>query len=375
VRPWFDEQHEAFRREVQEFLQAHQVSEAFFHRTDPESWKGCEQLYRAAGERGYLSLAWPEAMGGAGMSPAYEMILWDEFAYARAARPPFGVGIVAKAIIAAGTERQQRDLLPRIRSGEVHFALGYSEPEAGSDLTGLRTRAERHGDTYVVTGEKRWTSIGHVADYLWLLCRTGTQESRARGLTVLIVDMRAPGVTVRPIPVMDGERLNEVHLDHVEVPVANRVGEENQGWAVISQSLAVERHVQFPPRRLVRDLDDLVAWARATGLAGDPLVQARLADLSVDVAAVQALSLMLLSAVEAGRPTVVEAAGNKLASTVLCQRLARAALELGGPESLVLGTQAEFLWRQSLCETIGGGTSEILRGVIARHRFGLQGTA
>lgn len=368
----FSPEEEAFRDEVRAFLGGYQALNGFFDREADEG-RAVDDLYRAMGARGWLSLAWPPEAGGMGRSPTYEFILWDEMAYARAARPPLGAGIVAKTIIARGTEDQKARFLPGIRAGEISFSLGYSEPEAGSDLASVRTRAVREGDAYVVNGEKRWTSGGHRNDYLWLLCRTGTAESRSRGLTLLIADRRSPGISISPIPALDGSRFNEIRLDGVRVPVENRVGPEDGAWDLIVESLAIERHVQFPPKRLVRDLEDVVAWVREAGLASDPLVRHRLADLAVEVEEVQALALLVVEAVQRGRAGVVEAACNKLAGTETCQRIARAALDFGAPQALVRGTTVEYLWRESISETIGGGTSEVMRGVIARNALGLSG--
>jgi len=361
---------EAFRQEVVAFLAGFAGTDGFFFHEAEHDVK-VRALYRALGERGWLSLAWPKQWGGLGLPPIYEFLLWDEMAYARAARPPLGSGIVAKTIIGYGTDDQRGRYLPGLRSGTTFFSLGYSEPEAGSDLAGVRTRAELNGDHYLVNGEKRWTSGGHRADYLWVLCRTGTLESHSRGLTLLIVDRRAHGVTISPIPAFDGERFNEVHFDNVAVPVADRVGEENGAWTLMTESLATERHVQFSPKRVQRDFEELVSWVKAIGLASDPVVREQLAGIAVDLAEAHALSVSLLDAVQHGRNATVEAAFNKLASTDLCQRIARAALDFGAPEALVKGTMIEFLWRQSICETIGGGTSEVMRGVIARARLGL----
>lgn len=361
---------EAFRQEVVAFLAGFAGTDGFFFHEAEHDVK-VRALYRALGERGWLSLSWPKQWGGLGLPPIYEFLLWDEMAYARAARPPLGSGIIAKTIIGYGTDEQRERYLPGLRAGTTFFSLGYSEPEAGSDLAGVRTRAELSGDHYLVNGEKRWTSGGHRADYLWVLCRTGTLESHSRGLTLLIVDRRAPGVTISPIPAFDGERFNEVRFDNVAVPVADRVGEENGAWALMTESLATERHVQFSPKRVQRDFEELVAWVKALGLASDPVVREQLVGIAVDLAEAHALSVSLLDAVQHGRNATVEAAFNKLAATDLCQRIARAALDLGAPEALVKGTMVEFLWRQSICETIGGGTSEVMRGVIARTRLGL----
>lgn len=370
MNPVMSPEVEDFRREVRAMLADHADVESFFHHEGAHD-EGQRRLYRALGARNWLALAWPEDAGGEGRSPTYEFVLWDEMAYARAARPPLGSGIVAKTIIAAGTDDQKERFLPGLRSGELFFSLGYSEPEAGSDLGGLRTRAVRDGDHYVLTGEKRWTSGAHRADHLWVLCRTGTQESRARGLTLLIVDRRADGISISPIPAIDGERFNEVRFDEVRVPVENRVGDEGAAWTLMVESLATERHVQFSPSRVRRDFEELVAWLRRHELHRDPVVRHQLSELAVDLAEVEVLALDMVAAVEAGRPAVVEAACNKLAGSELSQRIARLAGDLGAPEAIVRGPMLEFLWRQSISETIGGGTSEIMRGVIARAGLGL----
>ena len=370
MNPEFPPEVEDFRREVVEFLGPYWDMGAFFAH-EGEHDRRVRELYRELGERNWLALAWPPEVGGLGRPPMYEFVLWDEMAYARAARPPLGPGIVAKTIIGYGTDDQKERFLPGLRRGEIFFALGYSEPEAGSDLGGVRTRARRDDDVYIINGEKRWTSGGHRADYLWTLCRTGTLESHSRGLTVLIVDRRSPGISISPIPSLDGERFNEVRFDDVAAPVANRVGEENGAWKMIVESLATERHVQFPPKRVQRDFEELVAHLRAEGRLDDPVVRRVVADLAVDVAEVRALALGMIEAVEAGRNAVVEAAFNKLAGSEVCQAIARAAVEYGGPATLVDGSPLEFLWRQSMSETIGGGTSEVMRGLIARNGLGL----
>jgi alkylation response protein AidB-like acyl-CoA dehydrogenase len=341
----FGAEEEAFRREVRRFLENHRDLDGFF--VQDSKWDAVKAFFQALGERGWLSLVWPEEVGGLGKSPIYEYILWDECAYARAARPPLSAGVVAKTLIRHGTEEQKARWLAGIRSGDLHFSLGYSEPEAGSDLASVRTRAERQGDAYRVSGEKCWTSYARHSDHLWCLCRTGEPGSRGRGLSLLIVDLRAPGVKVGLLPTLDDEAMAE--------------------------ALADERHVQFPPARLRRDLDDVVAWVRAHGLAGDAFVRRTLADLAVDVKEAEMHALRVLETIVKGRSGVVEAAANKVAQSVVCQKIARAALDFGAPESLVTGTPIEFLWRQSMWETIGGGTSEIMRGVVAKQGLGLAG--
>jgi alkylation response protein AidB-like acyl-CoA dehydrogenase len=371
VRFAFSKEEEAFRAEVVEFLADYRDLDAFF--LQGHKWERVRALFAAMGEKGWLSLGWPKEAGGAGAPLAYEYILWDEVAYARAARNPLASGIVAKTIARYGTDAQKRRWLPPIRSGDLHFSLGYSEPEAGSDLASVRCRAKKVGDGYVIDGQKCWQSYAQDMDYLWLLARTGTQESRGRGLSLLIVDLRAPGVTVRPLPTMDGDQLNEIHLTGVEIPEDQRVGPEDGAWRIMGEALADERHIQFPPKRVRRDLEEVVEWVRERELASDPRVRDRLAELAAEVHQCEALGLAVLDAMQKGRPGVVEAAANKVFQSVACQNIARAAMDWSGPEALVDGARVQLLYRQSMWETIGGGTSEIMRGVVAKQALGLAG--
>ena len=367
----FSEDEEAFRARVVEFLGDYRDLDAFF--CQGHKWSQVKRLFQAMAERGWLSLGWPAEVGGEGKPIAYEYILWDEVGYARAARNPLASGIVAKSIIRYGSEAQKQKWLPPIRSGDLHFSLGYSEPEAGSDLASVRCRAERRGDNYVVTGHKCWQSYAQDMDCLWLLCRTGSQESRGRGLSLFIVDLEARGVSVRALPTLDGDQLNEVHLEGVEIPADQRIGPENGAWTIMAEALADERHIQFPPKRVRRDFEETVDWVREQGLDSDPAVRRALSDLAVEVMEVEMFALRVLDAMQCGRPGVVEAAANKVFQSEVCQRIARSAFDFGGPEALVEVARVNTLWRQSLWETIGGGTSEVMRGVVARHGLGLGG--
>lgn len=362
---------ESFRDEVRAFLADWADLDGFFFQG--RHWARVRQFFRALGERGWLSLGWPARAGGEARAPVYEYLLWDEAARTRAARPPLAAGIVAKTLARHGTREQCERWLPPIRRGEIHFSLGYSEPEAGSDLASLRTRAERRGGVYVVTGEKCWTSYAQDSDHLWLLCRTGAPGSRGDGLTLLIVDLDAAGVRLSPLPTLDDEQLNEVRLERVEVPLDRRIGPENGAWKLMGEALADERHIQFPPGRLYRDLQEVVAWISAHGLGSDPGVRRIVADLAVGVRECEMHALRVVDALQKGRSGAVEAAASKVAHTVTCQRIGRAVLDLGGPEALLGRGGVEFLWRQSLWETIGGGTSEIMRGVVARQALRLGG--
>ncbi len=365
----FSREENEFRSEVRAFVEPYRGLEGFFRQD--HCWPEVKSLFQAMAERGWLSLAWPREEGGLARPPSYEYLLWEEVGYARAARNPLAAGVVARTLIRYGSQEQKERFLPPIRSGDLHFSLGYSEPEAGSDLASLRCRARRRGDVYVIEGQKCWQSYAQDMDYLWLLCRTGTQESRGRGLTLLIVDLRAPGVSVNPLPTLDGDQLNEVHLDAVEVPAARRVGPENGAWKIMSEALADERHIQFPPKRVRRDLEEVVEWVKGQGLDGDPHVRRTLSELAAEAAEVEMHALRVLDAMQQGRAGVVEAAASKIVSSLACQNVARAALEFGAAEALVHGGRIDLLYRQSMWETIGGGTSEIMRGIVAKQALGL----
>ena len=370
MRRLFGPEEEAFRSEVRAFLADWADLDAYL--CHGPKWPRVAALFRALGARGWLSLAWPKAHGGLGLPPSYEYILWDEAAYARAARNPL-LTIVARTLLRAGSDEQRARWLPPIRAGEVHFALGYSEPEAGSDLASLRTRAVRRGDLYVVDGDKCWQSYAGHVDQLWLLARTGEAGSRGAGLSLFLVDRESPGLTLTPLPTLDGDALWACRFDGVEVPAERRVGPEHGAWRLMAEALADERHLQFPAGRLRRDLAELAAWLRETGRERDPVVRREFAELAVAVQEAEALALRVVELTQAGRGAAVEAAANKVFHTELCQEIARRAFAWGGPESLVVGARVQQLWRQSLWETIGGGTSEVMRGVVARQALGLGG--
>jgi alkylation response protein AidB-like acyl-CoA dehydrogenase len=367
----FTAEQEQFRREVRSFLEdyAQQLSPRQFFLGRGGA---ARELYRALGARGWLSLCWPTELGGQGRSAAFEFILWDELAAARAARPDLGPGIVAKTLIANGTADQQRRYLPGIQSGEAGFALGYSEPEAGSDLGSVRTQARRDGDVYRVSGEKRWTSDAHNSDYLWLLCRATEEDGSSLGRTLLILDLRAPGVTIRPIRTIDGHQLNEVFLDDVVVPVADRVGEEGQAWQLIREALAVERHLMLMPGRVRRDLVSLLEWAGERGRLSDPVLADRIRGFVLDVHEVEAAAFETLALIEAGEDCTGPAARLKLLGSQACQAIARCAFDLGLATTDDRESDLAFLWRESVMETIAGGTTEIMRGVLARAELDME---
>jgi alkylation response protein AidB-like acyl-CoA dehydrogenase len=370
MRWHFTAEQEALRGQIRDFLASGAPA-----RDDRQYFLGrggaSREIYRAMGERGWLCLGWPVAFGGAGAGPSTEFVVWDELAYARAVRPDLAAGIVARTLITHGTPDQQDRFLARIARGEVGFALGYSEPEAGSDLAGVRTTATVTADGYRVTGEKRWTSDAHNSSYLWLLCRTGRSGRPGQDLTLLIVDLAAPGVTVRPIRTIDGHRLNEVFLDDVAVPARDRVGPEGGAWRLIREALAVERHLMVLPGRVRRDYEDLLRWVRQPDGPADAVARAAVLDAAVDLAEVEAAALSTVAAMERGGDGIVEAARAKLLASRAVQRMARIPFDAGDLAATDLAGDQAFLWHETVMETIAGGTSEVMLGMVARHGLGL----
>jgi alkylation response protein AidB-like acyl-CoA dehydrogenase len=329
-----------------------------------------DRFYRALAGRNWLALAWPTEFGGPGKSRLQEFLLWNEIAYEGIARPPQGVGVIAKTIMAHGTEQQKAYWLDRIRRHDATFALAYSEPNAGSDLAGLTCRAVRDGNHYVITGNKCWNSKAHLVSHLWLLARTGEQAARGRGLSLFIVDSKLPGVEIRPIEQMDGNVFTEIFFTDARVPAECLVGKENDGWKMIGQALAEERHIHFGPGRVRSDFRRVVEWAAKSGLEERPDVQAALRELAVEVLEAEAISLPMLQGADA-----VQAAANKVTHTRVLQSIARAAMDLGGADALMSDAGIEVLWRQTMTETIGGGTTQIMESIIARQRLGLEAKA
>jgi alkylation response protein AidB-like acyl-CoA dehydrogenase len=328
------------------------------------------ELYKVLGSRGWLSMCWPRAHGGRDAPLPYEFLLWDTLAYYRAARPDLGPGLIAHVLIQAGSPELQGRLLPGLADGSLAMSLGYSEPEAGSDLTHLRTRATRDGDEYVVRGHKIWTSEAHHAQKLWLLCRVGDDGGR-RGLTLLVVDLDLPGITISPIPTIDGHQVNEVFLDDVRVPAANRVGDEGGAWRLIREALAVERLTQVLPGRLRRDVEKFERLAASAGVAGRADVRNAMFEFRGRLAVIEASALATVRALSAGRDGVLEGARSKLLASRLCQEIPRRSVDLIGVPAVTEDPDVPLLWRQSVFETIAGGTVEIMSSLIAREALKL----
>ncbi|HEY0359479.1 MAG TPA: acyl-CoA dehydrogenase [Mycobacteriales bacterium] len=337
---------------------------------------------RRLDDAGYVGLTWPREYGGGGAPYTHQAIFLEETA--RAGAPDhlgvIGLGMAGPTIIAHGTDAQKKQHLARILSGETVFCQGFSEPSSGSDLASVRTRAVRDGDEFVVNGQKVWSSYAHIADYCLLLARTDRQAPNHRALTYFLLDMRSPGVTVRPLTQLTGDpEFNEIFLTDVRVPASAVVGEVGGGWQVAMTTLLHERGtLGFAlTARLEVLFGHLLQTVRRTGRAGDPLVRDRVARLFVDLQGLRYTNYRALTTlVRTGVPGP-EGSVAKLHWSETNQRLTTLALELLGPDSQLDSGGAfwsgywQYQQLRSRGNTIEAGTSEILRSIVAERVLGL----
>ncbi|MEV6236175.1 acyl-CoA dehydrogenase family protein [Lentzea sp. NPDC051838] len=328
------------------------------------------ELVRRLGRDGRLGVGWPVEFGGLGFGPVEQQIFVNEAARADVPLPYVTLQTVGPTLQAFGTQEQKDFFLPRILSGDLHFAIGYTEPDAGTDLAALRTKAVRDGDEYVVNGQKTFTTGGHDADYVWLACRTGATDSRHKGITILIVDTRDPGYSWTPIITCDGaHHVNATYYNDVRVPVSMRVGEENKGWRLITTQLNHERVMLGPSGRLGALISRVHDWAAERELLGEPDVRRAFAEAR----AVHRVNELLNWQVASGEVEVADASATKVFAADRTQRVGRLMEELvgrhGAPAELVrwLDVQA----RRNLVLTFGGGVQEIQRELITSIGLGL----
>jgi 3-oxocholest-4-en-26-oyl-CoA dehydrogenase alpha subunit len=329
------------------------------------------RLVRRLGEDGWLTLSWPPEYGGRGMGPMEQLIFADEAALARIPVPFLTVNTVGPTIMRYGTDEQKAFYLPRIAAGDLHFAIGYSEPEAGTDLAALRTTAVRDGDAYVINGQKMWTSLIQYADYVWLACRTDPSADRHHGLSILVVPTSAEGFSWTPVQTVAGVMTSATYYSDVRVPLSALVGSENAGWSLITNQLNAERVALTSAAPLLAALDDVTEWARANGKLSHEWVRLALADVRARAEALRLLNWKV--AASSGPAGPVDASASKVFGTELATHAYRRLMEvLAGPAVLragssgaVLAGRIERLQRAALILTFGGGTNEVQRDIIA----------
>ncbi len=363
-------------------------------RDDMQSWA------RILGKKGWLGYGWPKQFGGPGWTAVQKHLFEEELAMAGAPRiVPFGPVMVAPVIMAYGSPEQQKRFLPGIASGEVWWSQGYSEPGSGSDLASVRTKAERKGDKYIVNGQKTWTTLGQHGEWMFNLVRTSNEGKPQTGISFLLIDMKSPGVSVRPIKLLDGEcEVNDVFFDNVEVPLDNLIGEENKGWTYAKHLLSHERTNIADVNRAKRELERLKRIARAEGVWDDARFRDQIALLEVDIVALEMLVLRVLSAEKSGRNALDIAGLLKIKGSEIQQRYTELMMLAAGPfslpyiwEAMEAGWQGDqaaaaglqgfpggavanatlaasyFNYRKT---TIYGGSNEVQRNIVAQTVLG-----
>ena len=385
----FSAHEEAFRKDVRRWLETHLPDDlrgrAFASsRADREEVRRLRAWQRAMHEAGYVGMDWPREFGGRGASIVEMVILYQEMA--RAESPQFvnrgGISMLGPTLMKHGTPAQQKRFLPRILTAEEVWCQGFSEPNAGSDLASLQTRAVREDDQFVVNGQKVWTSMAHVADWCFLLVRTDPTAPKHRGISFLLVDMTTPGIAVRPLRQITGEaEFNEVFFDNVRVPADHLVGRLNEGWSVAIIMLAYERDLLTFIRHvsLRNALHRLVRLVQRQKTSVDPIVRQKVAGLWIGEQALQLNGYRSLTNILRGGAPGPEGSTSKLFWSQVDQDLAQVATEVIGPYSQITqGSpwapdegQWEFYELLARASGIRAGTSEILRNILAERVLGL----
>lgn len=364
---------------------SHKVHNALrLTREDMQSWA------KILGKKGWLGWAWPQQFGGPGWNAVQRHLFEEECALAGAPRVvPFGPVMVAPVIMAFGSPEQQKRFLPGIASGEVWWSQGYSEPGSGSDLASLKTRADRKGDYYIVNGQKTWTTLGQYGEWIFCLVRTSHEGKPQTGISFLLIDMKSPGITVRPIITLDGEHeVNEVFFDNVEVPADQLIGEENKGWTYAKYLLSHERTNIADVNRAKRELERLKRIAKAEGVYDDPRFRDQIALLEVDVVALEMMVLRVLSAEKSGKQSLDVAALLKIRGSEIQQRYTELMMLAAGPyslpflrEAMEAGWQGDYVGAAHCAPlagtyfnyrktTIYGGSNEVQRNIVAQTVLG-----
>jgi alkylation response protein AidB-like acyl-CoA dehydrogenase len=340
---------------------------------------------RKLAERGWLGMTWPREYGGQEKAGIYEYILNEALARRGAPQIGKGVGIIGKTLIRHGSEKLKREFLPQIIRGEIEFAVGYSEPQAGSDAANMQLRAVREGEGWRLDGQKIWTTSAHFADWYWVGARTDPNAPKHAGISLFLIRMDHPGLTVQAMPTIGDERTNSVFFDGVWIHDDYRVGQLGSGFSYISEALDLERFTMFTFSPIEQRLEELVDHVRSARRDGEPLrrdalVRQRIAQLATQCEVARALGLRFVAAsMRGGKPPTVEASEYKLYATGLSQRVANAMVDLVGAGAQLrvhtaeapLRGRPEMSYRYSVIDTIGGGASEIQKNIIARRKLGL----
>ena len=383
----FSESEEKFREELTSWLNRELASRPGDDEDNSDSsWDFNLVMRKKLAEKGWLTMAWPEEYGGQSASHMMQVIFSEEMSYNRApGRDVFGTRMMAPTLMIHGTEEQKKQFLPPVSRGDVQWCQGYSEPESGSDLASLQTRAVEDGDDFVVNGTKIWTSSAHRADHIMVLTRTDPDAPKHRGISFLLCDMNTPGITVNPIINMaDDHGFNMVTFEDVRIPKKNLVGEQNRGWYVGATLLDFERSGVDYSAGAKRTLEELVDFAKnnkknGTLIADDPVMRNRFADLAIEVEVSKLISYNIAWMQSQGLVPNKEASMGKVLGTELQQHVSYTGMQMLGMHGQLepgsghapLKGRIEHMYLTDVSQTIQAGTSEINRNIIATRGLGL----
>jgi alkylation response protein AidB-like acyl-CoA dehydrogenase len=378
-----------FARQVEEFLDEHATPdvadvcrENMAQIVDTPARRG---FMKKLSERGWLGMTWPKEFGGQEREGVYEYILNEALARRGAPQIGKGVGIIGKTLIRHGSEKLKKEFLPKIMNAEVEFAVGYSEPNAGSDAANMQLKAEKVEGGWKLNGQKTWTTSAHFADWYWVGARTD-QTKKHDGISLFLIPMDHEGLEVRGLPTIGDELTNEVFFNDVFVPDDYLVGEPGRGFRYISEALDLERFTMFTLSPIEQRLEEIVEHLKTQTLDGEPLkddphVRSRIAQLATKVEVSRALGLRFVHAARqvGGKPPTVEASEYKLFATTTSQQIANAMVDMAGAggqarvhtDDAPLRGRPDMTYRYSVIDTIGGGASEIQKNIIARRGLGL----
>ena len=376
----FSQEEENFRQEVQNFFIKEEkvVVEA---RKEWDSGQGfgpyCWEILKKLGAKGWLCPTWPREYGGLELPYMHRYIVQEQMHYFTNVYAAVGAGMAGPIILRHGSEMQKKNYLPRIAKGEIEFALGYSEPQAGSDLASLEIKAEDMGDYFLINGQKMFNTRAHYAQYHWLGARTEPMGPKHRGISLFIVDLKTPGISITPDWTLGNMRTNQVFYDDVKVLGEAMVGEKNRGFYYILEALDYER--VSTTAGLERDFEDLINYIRINGKGKDPLIRQKVAELAIDIESARLLSLRVGWMLNDGKVPNYEASMLKMVVSETEQRLVNTAMQVFGLYGQIkegtrwapLNGKFEWRYRDSLEALVTRGTSEIMRNIIAQRGLGL----
>ena len=377
---------EALRAELRDYyaeLLTPEIREALYegHGTG----ETMRSVVRQMGRDGWLGIGWPKEYGGQGRSDIEQFIFFDESMRSGAPVPMLTINTVGPTLYRNGTDEQKEFFLPRILKGEIHFCIGYTEPEAGTDLASLSTRADRDGDEYVINGQKVFTSLASDSDYIWLATRTDADAAKHAGISMFIVDMKSPGVRAEPMSLLSDHNICTTFFDDVRVPASRLVGGENAGWKLITSQLNHERVTICSPGMLENAYDQVLAWTRETRdgngarVIDEEWVQVNLAQVHSGLHFLRLLNWKVAWASTQGKLDVADASSIKVFGTEFYLEAFRLLMEIMGERAYlqrgsrdeIAGGYVESLYRSLVILTFGGGTNEVQRDLIGLFGLGL----